>query len=244
MTPENPVVGGSILRRPAIQSPNFEQGPPIVGWAINADGTAYFGDVTAEGTITASSFTGTDFLINSSGIFVYSGTPASGNLIGSIAASGGTDGFGNTYVGGITTYDPSTGRYVEMAGEFLNFFSTGMFQTQQLLAAGNAEFQVSSGLQSSGDISANITLESADAAGGSSTIVLSAAVVDVIDKLSVGGGSMPTTAPTITTLPPDSNSGSTWVSGERAFMNNSWVTPINNNFNAIVNALAAAGIWP
>jgi hypothetical protein len=104
MMPQNPVVGGSILRRPAIQSPNFEQGPPIVGWAINADGTAYFGDVTAEGTITATSFAGTDFLINSAGVFVYSGTPAAGNLVGSIAASGGTDGFGNNYLAGSASY--------------------------------------------------------------------------------------------------------------------------------------------
>jgi hypothetical protein len=96
--PGNPVVGSTVLRRPAIQSPNFVQSP-LAGWAINADGTAYFADVTVAGA-----FEGTDFVINSSGAFFYSGTPASGNLLISVAPTGGTDGFGNTYLDGVTIY--------------------------------------------------------------------------------------------------------------------------------------------
>ena len=38
------------------------------------------------------------------GIFVYSGTPASGSLIVSIAAAAGTDPYGNAYEQGVTTY--------------------------------------------------------------------------------------------------------------------------------------------
>ena len=38
------------------------------------------------------------------GIFVYSGAPAFGNLIYSVAAAAGTDGFGNAYLGGSVTY--------------------------------------------------------------------------------------------------------------------------------------------
>jgi hypothetical protein len=41
--PGDPVVGGSVLRRPAIQSPDFVHGQQ--GWSISADGTAEFRDV-------------------------------------------------------------------------------------------------------------------------------------------------------------------------------------------------------
>jgi hypothetical protein len=47
MIPGNPVVGGVILRRPAIQSPDYVAGS--AGWAINADGTAQFNSVTFYG---------------------------------------------------------------------------------------------------------------------------------------------------------------------------------------------------
>jgi len=47
MQPGDPVVGSSTLRRPAIQSPNFVAG--VSGWAINADGSAEFADLTISG---------------------------------------------------------------------------------------------------------------------------------------------------------------------------------------------------
>lgn len=53
---------------------------------------------------------------NGSGIFVYSGTPAHGNLIYSIAAAGGTDPYGNAYPPGATTYlgNPPNQLYTNM----------------------------------------------------------------------------------------------------------------------------------
>lgn len=98
MMPGNPVVGGSVLRRPAIQSPNFVQSP-LAGWAVNADGTAYFASVTAQGSITAN----TVIVHGATGsVLVYSGTPAAGNLIAAIGGSAGTDSFGNSWAEGIT----------------------------------------------------------------------------------------------------------------------------------------------
>jgi len=44
---------------------------------------------------------GPDFIINMNGAFWYSGTPAFGNLILSIASSGGNDAFGNPYEAGL-----------------------------------------------------------------------------------------------------------------------------------------------
>lgn len=90
----DPIVGGIALRIPAIQSPNYAAGS--AGWTINVDGSAEFNNLTIRGT-----FVGTDYIINSSGAFFYSGTPAAGNLITSIAANSGVDGFGNPYPAGL-----------------------------------------------------------------------------------------------------------------------------------------------
>jgi hypothetical protein len=45
-----------------------------------------------------------DTIINPNGIFTYSGTPATGNLIFSSAPAAGTDSFGNAYVEGAAAY--------------------------------------------------------------------------------------------------------------------------------------------
>jgi hypothetical protein len=168
----NPVVGGTTLRIPAIQSPNFSL-INSTGWAIFADGSAYFFNVTVAGTITGgtlvidgatggifvysgppalgnligswagasgtdskgntypqgfnitmgaisgtaitgSSFSGTNFVLNVSGLFMYSGTPALGNLIISVAFTSGVDAFGNAYRIGVATYG-SSNSYVQLA---------------------------------------------------------------------------------------------------------------------------------
>lgn len=90
MSFQDPIVGGTVLRIPAIQSPNYS--PGVSGWAIFQNGNAEFDNVTIRGE-----FAGTDFVIDNAGIFFYSGTPATGNLLISIASASGTDGFGNTY---------------------------------------------------------------------------------------------------------------------------------------------------
>lgn len=96
----NPVLGGDgDLVRERAKSPNYVTG--ATGWAINQDGSAEFNNVTIRGTVTAGTFAGTDFIVNSNGIFFYSGTPANGNLIGWWASSAGVDGFGNVYPAGL-----------------------------------------------------------------------------------------------------------------------------------------------
>jgi hypothetical protein len=89
------VAPGGVLIAPSIHSPNYVTGTS--GWTVNVDGSAEFNSLTIRGT-----FQGTDFIINSSGIFLYSSTPALGNLIGSWTIAAGTDSFGNTYPAGIT----------------------------------------------------------------------------------------------------------------------------------------------
>lgn len=54
----NPIVGGTVLIRPAIQSPDYVAGTS--GWSINKDGTAEFNDVTVRGEVHVG--TGQDFI--------------------------------------------------------------------------------------------------------------------------------------------------------------------------------------
>ena len=107
MTPQDPVVGSTVLRRPAIQSPNYVAG--TAGWTINSDGSAEFNNLTIRGT-----FAGTDFEINSGGAFFYSGTPAAGNLIISIANAAGSDAFANAYPKGISLGKSSDSSQVQL----------------------------------------------------------------------------------------------------------------------------------
>jgi hypothetical protein len=94
----DPIVGGTVLRIPAIQSPGFVAGAS--GWIIRIDGSAEFNNLNVRGT-----FTGNNYVINTLGEFFYSGTPAAGNLVQSITnAAGADDGHGNAFLAGVTTY--------------------------------------------------------------------------------------------------------------------------------------------
>ena len=99
---DNPVTAGVTLIREAIQSQNFVAGS--AGWQIEADGDAEFNDVIIRGSTTTQ---GT--------LLFYTGTPAVGNLFGSLSSSAGVDEFGNAYLAGITVYDNSgSGLYTQL----------------------------------------------------------------------------------------------------------------------------------
>jgi hypothetical protein len=98
----NPIIGGGgSLVYPSIHSPNFDvanpTSSPTPSWAILKNGLAYFfGLILQGGTIT-----GPDYIFNSNGLFFYSSTPATGNLIAWFAPASGTDGFGNAFTEGL-----------------------------------------------------------------------------------------------------------------------------------------------
>lgn len=76
----NPVVGGTALVRPAINSPNYVAGAS--GWSINRDGTTEFNDTTVRGSL---------FVVDSEGnvIISLSGNPGpDGNYLAIIDANG------------------------------------------------------------------------------------------------------------------------------------------------------------
>lgn len=107
-----------------VYSPTPGPGNLIGSWAAQA-GTDPYGNAypqglnVAVGTITGTTFKGTNFIINSSGLFFYSGTPALGNLIAVIAPASGVDSFGNAYSAGITSQE-------NVFGTSTNIFGSGM----------------------------------------------------------------------------------------------------------------------
>lgn len=150
MQPDNPVVAGTVLRRPAIQSPNYVTGS--VGWTINADGSAEFNNVVIRnGTI------------ESGTALFYNGTPAAGKLVASISATAGTDTFGNTYPAGFAMID-TTGIGSEV---FLTLDNTLGAQIQVYPAGGAASWTPATiwGLKSSSTL-ASLVLHPPVPAGG------------------------------------------------------------------------------
>lgn len=112
MIPENPVVGGTVLRRAAIQSPNFVSGS--AGWTIKQDGSAEFNNlVIRNGQI-----------VSGTALF-YSGAAAAGNLVASIAAAAGTDSKGNAYLAGVTSYDTVLIQAANLANGAASFYAAG-----------------------------------------------------------------------------------------------------------------------
>lgn len=103
--PGNPIVGGTVLRIPAIQSPNFVTGTS--GWSINQDGTAEFNGLIVHGTVILGIGSNNVIIMDFTrrAIFVYD---AGGNLVISLAPTGGTDSLGNTYQSGVVSYLPGT----------------------------------------------------------------------------------------------------------------------------------------
>lgn len=119
VSPENPIVGGTTLRIPAIQSPGFITG--VTGWAINADGTAEFNGLTLHGTITLGSGGNNVIILDFTrrAIFMYNSV---GQLMFSIAPTAGTDALGSAYQIGMTSY---------LAGDVHSFANlvNGLIQT-------------------------------------------------------------------------------------------------------------------
>jgi hypothetical protein len=102
------------------KSPDYV--PGVSGWAVFKDGSVEFNNGTFRGIVTASTFEGTDFEVNSDGAFFYAAAPALGNLTASITRpnTAGIDARGNHWFGGLASYDQSSN-----SGIFLSQFQVG-----------------------------------------------------------------------------------------------------------------------
>lgn len=98
MAPEDDeIVGGTVLRIPAIQSPNYVAGAS--GWIINADGTVEFTAGTFRGSIEVGPLTGQHFIVNN---------PATGDAL-DIYNSSNQLVFSINAFGIATSHNPTTG---------------------------------------------------------------------------------------------------------------------------------------
>lgn len=195
-----------------------------------------------------------DTIINPSGNFVYSGTPALGNLIVSVAPAAGTDQFGNTYLQGVTAYTTIAGNIFALqmgtSAGFPAFFVTNLTSAPAEPPAFTASAssptgciaQIQSGMSTAGSAEAAIQVSDSTASGVSGGEVGIIAGKTILNSSASSPIPVPNVSLLISSLPNDTNSGSTWVTGERAFMNNNWVALINQNTNAIISALQQAGI--
>lgn len=121
--------------------------------AAAAAGTDPFGNVYPQGIeiFGTGQLIAGNVIVNPSGVFVYSGTPAAGNLIVSVAPSAGTDAFGNAYLQGI-----------ELFGQGADLLSFSTKDAQETLPG-----FISAAIQGvGGPRQANLVLQPSELAGG------------------------------------------------------------------------------
>lgn len=83
MQPDNPIVAGTVLRIPAIQSPDYVAGSS--GWAVFIDGSAEFNNVTVRGTFETGTDPGAHVKITGGQILIYDST---NTLVGQLDQNG------------------------------------------------------------------------------------------------------------------------------------------------------------
>lgn len=218
MMPGDPVVGGTVLRRPAVQSPNFVTG--ISGWTINADGSAEFNNLQIRGT-----FNGNDFILSSTGFFLYSGTPAAGNLIYSVTPAA-------------TAADPE-GNVIPNDGA-TSYANAGSFWVALNMGDGVLNWWKAASEAGPWTAEAGIGFTFNGLTGGGLDFTAPAGFSGAITIPQATPGDWP-----LSHTGTDNNSGTTFVSGERGQMNSLWSTPINlltDTLNTLISQLQTAGI--
>jgi len=195
-------------------------GNPPIFWATSASTDPYGNSIpSTAGVAGTGTFEAGDTIINASGTFVYSSTPGTGNLVQSLAPANGTDAFGNYYLAGAATY--GGGFAAVLTGGGLSFFTgtlaTGWTQQGELITDSGGDLL--STFPGTTDLTGNLAV-----AGG--TIQVGSATITATNFNMAPAMGIPPNYP-LSTTGTDNNSGSTFVSGERAQMNSLWSTPIN-----------------
>jgi hypothetical protein len=169
-------------------------------------------------------------IINPSGLFTYNPSPGAGNLVFSVANAGTTaDAYGNTVIpDGACAYNGTTAAFLgegsvqfqATAGKIAAGFGAQITEVQ------DGQIQITSGVASGLDNSSDMLLTSSTSGGGKTRF-------DAFAQRSSFNGSG---WPSLGSAPNDANSGTTWASGERAFMNNNWVAYMNS-IDTALNAM-------
>lgn len=153
MQPNNPIVGGVALRRPAIQSPNYAAG--LSGWTINADGSAEFNNATFRGTIVEG--TNPHIVIATDGTIKF--YDAAGNLV--MTLTGGTpfvqiltQAFTDLFLSSRKSGD--TNDRFEIAGNGTMFWGNGTTSPDTFLTpGGGGSLDISGSAANTGDLTIN-----------------------------------------------------------------------------------------
>jgi hypothetical protein len=123
-------------------------------------------------------------------LLIYSSTPASGNLIASISATGGTDGFGNVYVAGSVTYSGTA--YSQITSGVLQFSASPSQFSPAVVQTLNTEgfLDLRSGQATSGDAQAEMWLASNSANGNDGAVIVLNSAVNCNSGLVVSSGQL------------------------------------------------------
>jgi hypothetical protein len=157
-------------------------GNPPIFWATSASADPFGNPIPSTvGIGGTGTFQAGDTIITPSGMFVYNGTPALGNLSVSIASASGTDGFGNVYYGpGAATYVTSGGQTIAISSGTSSAGSAGFFFSN-----------LTTPLTGDPGIVANIFAPATQGSelfitSGKSTATATAALLSVLDSVNTG----------------------------------------------------------
>src|SRR6185437_9077438 len=157
-------------------------------------------------------------IINPSGIFSYSPSPGAGNLVSSEGATAaGTDQYGNAYLPGQVSYT-----------------NAGLFWSAQQTDGATLTWYQASSEAGPWTAESSIGFSFNNITGGGLVFSCPAGIS--------GTFTLPFTSPVISNLGHDNNSGSTFVSGERAQMNSIWADNANTSFSDILNWIVGSGL--
>lgn len=139
------------------------------------------------------------------GVFVYSGSPTTGNLIASMAPAPGTDPYGNPYFVGVTSYNNTAGTFVQLSGSQVVIGLIAPGPNAIITSLNSGQLSINSGGTAFGDTENTITLASKNSlAGGTAGMSVSdtglppsgQAVLEVYQTLFIGNRGAPPATPT------------------------------------------------
>jgi hypothetical protein len=133
----------------------------LIGSWTGAAGTDSYGNSYPEGlnvsvgTISGITFAGANWVLDSSGLFFYSGTPALGNLILSLAPASGSDTYGNTYPQGLgLTAGSIPGGLIQSGTVGTSQLGSGVVTTAKVAAGAITTALIASGAVTASQIAA------------------------------------------------------------------------------------------
>jgi hypothetical protein len=214
---QHDIAGGQgILKIAQLQSPDFST-TAKTGWAVMANGNAYFFNITAEGNITVDTI---EVSGSGTGVFVYSGTPGLGNPPIAALTAGTADPFGNTVKPTVSSVNG--GQVAWLDGGQLNFLAvSGQFGPGQVYETSSGELLLGSGQKTSTDTGSNIVLFSEQANGSQTEIALEANVVTCTGGINSANGA---------------TFGGTQILNDEIILGTKWAPPPGYPFSGTVTA--------